>query len=176
MTGSPLHETPLSCPGSNLVIVSRLAPRFLRGWLPAWCTSSTRENCWGSSPPCMVFAARKGEDRLRKDRPLIRTVGRIAMRSELEGADVIGELLAFWLEEDGNPPDMVLGRIRMPNLLPDHDLNGNGSPAFTSAGHSMTGTCFSVFQSAVSTRSSNRSAVKFPRTPLGSCSSSHPFW
>jgi len=53
------------------------------------------------------------------DRAFVRPLARLAMRAELEMADLQRRLLPFGLEVERDPPNVVLRRIRMGNRLPE---------------------------------------------------------
>jgi hypothetical protein len=71
-----------------------------------------------------------------------------AVRGELEVPHLVAEFVPLRVEEHGNPANVVFCGVGVGDPLPRLTLISNISSALTSSGASITGTCFSFFQSA----------------------------
>jgi len=60
---------------------------------------------------------------MRIDGARVRTVDRFAVRGEIGSPYLVGKLASFWMEPDGDPPDVMLGLVRMSYFLADGDLD-----------------------------------------------------
>ena len=82
-------------------------------------------------------------------RSLVGTFHRLSVGGEFKIADLVGELVILGFKIKLDPADVVLGGVGMRHLLSQRDGDVKYFICATSSGHSITGTCFSAFQSAV---------------------------